>query len=212
MGHHADAWFSSVGCARLCNEPQCLNNTPREESFHSLIEKVQNEKKQSNQLVSAAASRCQFRSWEWRKMYISGWQHMSSATADTISPYLVSWFRHTSFHFPWCFVVLLQACTTRHGELPVLEEQLCWPGQVPPARVVCPAVKATFVTTASHLAPERCKPPLLFYYFPPFIDDQAWRIFFFQLFRFRGCLLHFLKKTASLKTTITQKPQNKTNR
>lgn len=57
-GHHADALFSSVGCAGFCNEPQRrhLNNTSREESFHSLIEKAQNEKKQRNQLVSAKRS------------------------------------------------------------------------------------------------------------------------------------------------------------
>lgn len=48
-----------------------LTDTSREESSHSLLQKVQNEKKQSNQLVSAEAFWCQLRSREWSKMFIS---------------------------------------------------------------------------------------------------------------------------------------------
>lgn len=108
-----------------------------------------------------------------------------------ISPYFMSWYWHTSFHFPGCFLVLLQDCTTRHGEFPepgaaVLSwarSQLAW--------AVCPALKATCVTTASHLAPDSCKLPSLFYYFIPFIDDQAWRIFFFNYSGLEGAFFPF---------------------
>lgn len=60
MGHHADAFFSSAGCAGFCNEPQhppLTNNTSGEESFHSLIEKAQNEKE-----TKASAGFC----WRFR--------------------------------------------------------------------------------------------------------------------------------------------------
>lgn len=147
-------------------------------------------------------------------MYISGWQHMSSATADIISPYLVSWYWHASFPFSLVFSTPPPGLHNETGKTSSASGAavLTW-AVSQPARVVCPALKATCVTTASHLAPERCKLPFLFYYFPPFIDVQAWRIFFFNYPGLEGAfLLPFLKKTTSLKTTITQKPQTKTKK
>lgn len=131
MGHRADAFFSSAGCAGFCNEPQhpLTNNTSGEESFHSLIEKAQNKRKQRDQRVSAEGSGADYTGlrMEWD---VHQWQHVRSASAGIISPYLGSWYRHNSFRFPRCFLVLLQDCTTRHGKLPVVQEQL-WPGQGP---------------------------------------------------------------------------------
>lgn len=102
--HHAGVLFSSAACAGSCHEHHCLSNTAREESFLSLLEKVQNEQKQRNQLVPAEVFQCQLWSWEWNKMYISGWQHVSSATADIIYfPLFHVMILARFFPFSWVF-------------------------------------------------------------------------------------------------------------
>lgn len=184
MGHHADALFSSVGCAGFCNKPQhphVSNNTSREESFHSLIEEVQNEKKQRYQLVSAEAFWCRLPGWEWSKTYISDstwalplqilFPLISCHDTGTIPSIHLHSFIHSTFSS-----VFPNPPSGLHNQTwktsSVTGAAATW-ARSQPARVVCPALKATCVISASHLAPERCKLPFLFYYFLPFIDDHA---------------------------------------
>lgn len=162
--------FSSAGCAGFCNEPglcnepqhPLLNNTSRKESFHTLIEKVQNEKKQRDLLGPVLMTKLRIESG------VHQW--LTAHELCHCRCYFPSSFVMIQAQFLPFFCVFSSSFSTGAA--------VTW-ARSQPARVVCPALKAMSVITASHLAPERCKLPFLFYYFLPFIDDQAWRIFFF---------------------------------
>lgn len=124
--------------------------------------------------------RCQLWSWEWSKRHISGWQHMSAATADIISPYLMSWYWHAFSIFLGVFLSSFRTAQRDREDFQRFRSSCADLGSVPASSGCLSALKAVCVTTASHLAPERCKLPFLFCYFLPFIEVQAWRIFFFN--------------------------------